>query len=58
MKSAKRLIGTAVMKEAYQYMAHDPIEKLPRFSDWAKNVIVQKAFRAAINPLYAVITLK
>lgn len=44
MKSAKQLIGTAVMNEAYRYMAHDPMKNLPKLIDWAEK-IMKKDYR-------------
>lgn len=46
MKSAKQLISTAIMNEAYHYMAHNPMENLPKLVDWAEKVMVQKDFKA------------
>lgn len=39
MKSAKQLISTAVMNEAYQYMAKDPMRNLPKLIDWADKIM-------------------
>jgi len=44
MKSVKQLISTAVMNEAYQYMAKDPMKNLPKMIDWAERIMTQKDF--------------
>ncbi len=49
MKSPKQLISTAVIKEAYQYMTHDPMKNLPKLIDWADKVMVTDSFRPALQ---------
>lgn len=45
MKSTKQLISTAVVNEAYKYMAHNPMENLPKLIDWAEKIMVQKEYK-------------
>jgi MoaA/NifB/PqqE/SkfB family radical SAM enzyme len=44
MKSAKQLISSAIMMEAYKYMAEKPMENLPRLIDWAEKVMIKKDY--------------
>jgi hypothetical protein len=44
MKSVKQLVSTALINEAYQYMAKDPMKNLPKLVDWAEGIMTQKDF--------------
>lgn len=39
MKNAKQLIGSALVNEAYTYMAQDPMKNLPKMIDWAEKIM-------------------
>ena len=45
MKSSRQLISTAIIKEAYKYMADDPMGNLPKLVDWAERIMKKKEYR-------------
>ncbi|MCE5301156.1 MAG: radical SAM protein, partial [Spirochaetia bacterium] len=45
MKLTKQLLSNAIINEAYKYIAHNPMENLPKLIDWADRLIVEKDYK-------------
>ncbi len=49
MKSGKQLVSSAVMNEAYQYLAKDPMKNPPKLIDWAEKIKKVDYYQSALQ---------
>ena len=49
MNAAKQLVSTALVKEAYHYLDHDPMKNLPKLIDWAERIMKVDYYKDAIR---------